>query len=108
MKSILAAAIAAAVLIASPVRASEITFKLDDSTQNAIGQLPTLLDSCVAGMTMRADASVCRSISQFLQSVATEVKNTQVAQAKAEAAKAEAAKAAAAAPAPDAPAVPPQ
>jgi hypothetical protein len=92
-KSILLAA-ALALSAALPASAAEITFRLDDSTQNAILQLPGALDNCVSGLTMRSDPTVCRSISQFLQSVAGEVKNTQAVAAKEAAEKAEAAKAA--------------
>lgn len=81
--SSIAAGLAIAVLLAAPARAAEITFKLDDSTQATIIQLPAALDQCVAGMTMRADASICRSISQFLQSVVVELKNSQAEQARA-------------------------
>lgn len=81
MKKLVALLVVTTALV-MPVRATEIALKLDDGTQNAVLQLPALLDQCVSGMTMRADASVCRSISQFLQSVAGEVRNTQTAVAK--------------------------
>lgn len=83
MKIEIAAALAALVVLSSPVRAGEITLKLDDNAQNAVGQLPGLLDQCVAGVTMRADASVCRSVSTFLTAMVNEVKTTQAASEKA-------------------------
>jgi hypothetical protein len=90
----LAAALIAAATAPIPASAAEITFKLDDSTQNAVLQLPALLDQCVAGVTMRGDATVCKSISTFLQSVGVEIRKEQIARAAADKAAAdEAAKA---------------
>ena len=83
MKSFVVAAIAAAALASSPVRAAEVAIKLDDGAQNAVAQLPALLDSCVAGLTIRGDAAVCRSVANFLVALGNEVKSAQAAAAKA-------------------------
>lgn len=86
-----AAMTAAALAFAAPVRATDITVKLSPDTQNAIVQLPALLDQCIAGMAMRGDAATCKSISNFLIGMGNEVKVEAQAAAKAEADKAAAA-----------------
>lgn len=87
------AALAAAAMFATPALATDITVKLSPDTQNAIVQLPALLDQCIAGMAMRGDAATCKSISNFLVGMGNEVKIEAQAAAKAEADKAAAAKA---------------
>lgn len=82
MKSAVVAAIAALALL-SPVRAAEVAIKLDDGAQSAVAQLPALLDSCVAGLTIRGDAAVCRSVANFLVALGNEVKSAQAIAAKA-------------------------
>jgi hypothetical protein len=82
MKSfILAVAVAAA--LSSPTCAADVSLKLDDSAQSAVAQLPALLDQCVAGVTIRGDGSVCRSVSSFLVALGNEVRTAQAAAAKA-------------------------
>ena len=88
MKSFVVAAVAAAALASSSVRAAELAIKLDDGAQNAVAQLPALLDSCVAGLTIRGDAAVCRSVANFLVALGNEVKSAQSLAAKAVADKA--------------------
>lgn len=83
MKSVVFAAVAAVALLSSPVRAAEVTIKLDDGAQNAVAQLPALLDSCVAGLTLRGDGAVCRSVANFLVALGNEVKSAQAIAAKA-------------------------
>lgn len=87
MKSIIVAA-CAAVLLLSPAHAGEVSVKLDDSGQNAVGQLPTLLDQCVAGLTIRGDGSVCRTVGALLVGLVNEMRTAQTAAAKAAADKA--------------------
>jgi hypothetical protein len=94
-----AALLSTAPLLA-PAHATDITVKLSPDTQNAIVQLPALLDQCTAGMAMRGDAQTCKSISNFLIGMGNEVKVEAQAAAKAESDKAAADKAAAATPAP--------
>jgi hypothetical protein len=99
----IAIAALAAVLITTPATATEVSLKLDDGAQNAVSQLPTLLDQCVSGVTVHGDATVCRTVSNFLAALGNEVKSAQAAAAKAAADKAaadEAAKKAAAPPSP--------
>jgi hypothetical protein len=88
MKRFAFAAIAALSMLAAPARATDITVKLSPETQNAIVQLPALLDQCIAGMAMRGDAVTCKSISNFLIGMGNEVKVQAQAAAKAEADKA--------------------
>jgi hypothetical protein len=84
MRSFAVAALAAAVALASPsVRCAEIAIRLDDGAQNAVAQLPSLLDSCVAGLTLRGDAAVCRSVANFLVALGNEVKSAQTVASKA-------------------------
>lgn len=73
MRLIVAAA-AAALLIPAAAIAGEISVKLDDAAQNAVAQLPALLDQCVAGITMRGDPAVCRSVSNFLVALGNETR----------------------------------
>jgi hypothetical protein len=80
MRSITVAVAVAAALL-SQADASEVSLKLDDSAQNALAQLPTLLDSCVAGLTIRGDGSVCRSVGALLVGLGNEVRNAQAAAA---------------------------
>jgi hypothetical protein len=106
MKRFVVAAVAAVALLSSPVRAAEVSIKLDDGAQNAVAQLPALLDSCVAGLTLRGDGAVCRSVAAFLVALGNEVKSAQASAAKAAADDAAAKKSAADKAAADA-AVPP-
>jgi hypothetical protein len=98
MKHFAFAAVAALIVMSAPARAADVSVKLSSDTQNAIVQLPAVLDQCVAGLTMRGDASVCKSISAFLVGMGNEVKAEAAAADKAAADKAAADKAAAAAP----------
>jgi hypothetical protein len=78
MRSVRIVALTAALsLISAASMAGEVSLKLDDSAQSAIGQLPALLDQCVAGITVHGDASVCRNVSNFLTALTNEVRATQ-------------------------------
>jgi hypothetical protein len=62
--------------------ATEVSLKLDDNAQNAVGQLPALLDQCVSGVTVHGDAAVCRTVSNFLVALGNEVRTAQATAAK--------------------------
>lgn len=102
--AVIVAALSLQVVPPAAGQASEIAVKLDGNAQNAVAQLPALLDSCVAGVMMRGDSAVCRTLSNFLAAFGNEVRSAQAAATKAEAD--EAAKKAAEKPA-DKPADPP-
>lgn len=95
-KTILAgvsAALAAGLLVLTPARAAEVSIAFDDNAQQSAFQLPVLLDQCVAGVTMRSDASVCKSVAGALNGLAIMVKTAQAKAAeKADADKAKAEK----------------
>jgi hypothetical protein len=96
MRTILAFALAASLTTAAS--AAEVSIKLDDAAQNAVGQLPTLLDQCVSGVMLRGDSTVCKSISNFLIALNNETR-TAAAKAVADAKAADDAKKAAEVPA---------
>ena len=75
-------AVAAVSLSGMSARAAEISLKLDDGAQNAVSQLPALLDQCVSGVMVHGDAAVCRTVSNFLAALGSEVKSAQAAAAK--------------------------
>lgn len=81
MKILSSVAIAAA-LIASPVCASDVSLKFDDNLQRAVSNLPAVFDQCVAALTLRGDAALCRSISILLTGISGEIKNQQAVAAK--------------------------
>lgn len=54
--------------------AKEISVKLDDNGQNAVASLPSVLDQCVAGMTLRSDAASCRLLASFLAALSNDAK----------------------------------
>jgi hypothetical protein len=94
MRFLVAAALCVAMIV--PAKAADVSVKLADGTQNAIIQLPAVFDQCVAGLTIRGDASVCKNLATFLVGMSNEVKSAQAeAVAKAAADKATADKAAA-------------
>jgi hypothetical protein len=90
----MAIAVLTAALIAGPVQAADVSVKLADGTQGAIIQLPSVFDQCIAGLTLRGDAAVCKNIASFLVGMSNEVKSAQAEAAKAIADKAAADKAA--------------
>jgi hypothetical protein len=53
------------VAFAGPAMAAEVTVKISDVDQQAFGNLPVAVDQCVAGLTLRGDAQVCKLIAQF-------------------------------------------
>jgi hypothetical protein len=83
-------AIALALPIAPAAMARDVSLPLNDAAQNLLTQLPTALDQCIAGVTLRGDPSICRSVSTVLSSLSAEVVKAQ--HAADEAAKAEAVK----------------
>jgi hypothetical protein len=76
---------ALALSLASPASSAEILIKLDDGAQNAVVQLPALLDQCVSGVMLRGDATTCKGLSNFLVLLGNVTKNSQAAAAKSEA-----------------------
>jgi hypothetical protein len=83
MRTIMAVTVGAAMLLPITARAGEVQLKLDDAAQNAVAQLPALLDQCVSGVAMRGDTSICRNVANFLVALGNEVKVQQAAVAKA-------------------------
>lgn len=81
MRLIVAAAIVGS-LLAAPALANGIALNLDDGAQGAAAQMPAMVDSCVSGLMLRNDPTVCRTISAWLAALANEVKTAQVAAAK--------------------------
>jgi hypothetical protein len=89
------AAVLTAPSMINAAHATDVTLKLSPDTQNSIAQLPAFLDQCVASLTMRGDATACKSISAFLVGMGNQVKLEAQVEAKAEAEKAAADKVAA-------------
>ncbi len=75
------AALALAISLSFSATAAEVSVKLDDSAQSAVAQLPGLLDQCVSGVMLRGDATICKSISNFLLAFVNETKTAQAATA---------------------------
>lgn len=80
MRRILLGAVAS--LACSMALARDVSITLPDTAQQATRNLPAALDQCIAGMTLRGDSSVCKTVSNFLGVLASEVGT---AQAKADA-----------------------
>jgi hypothetical protein len=77
-----------ALMVSAAAHAGEVSLKFEDSAQSAILQLPGQLDNCVAGLTIRGDATGCRAVSNFLTAIGNEIRTAQSAAAKAAADKA--------------------
>jgi hypothetical protein len=54
-----------ALLAVSGVDAAEITLKVSEADQAALGMLPGAVDACVAGLQLRGDAQMCKAIATF-------------------------------------------
>lgn len=87
LKMLTAAALVAA---STAVHAADVQITFDDKSQQVSFQLPALLDQCVSGMTLRADATACRSVSSALTALASMVSQAQKAAADKAAAEAKA------------------
>jgi hypothetical protein len=70
------------VVISLPVRAADVSLKFDDNLQRAVSNLPAVFDQCVAALTLRGDANLCRSISILLTGISGEIRNQQELAAK--------------------------
>lgn len=81
MRTVIAAALIAASVVAA--KADEVSIKLGDAAQSAVGQLPAILDQCVSGVMVRGDAAQCKVLSGFLTGLGNEVKVSQAAAKKA-------------------------
>jgi hypothetical protein len=79
---IIPALVAGALLVPGYAHASDISLPLNDTSQQAIGKLPGVLDQCVAGITVRGDPAACRLLGNLLNGLASDV---QQAAAKADA-----------------------
>lgn len=64
----------AALLLAGPAMAGEITVKVSDADQQAFSNLPGAVDACVAGLTLRGDGQMCKLISAFVTEFGAKVK----------------------------------
>lgn len=89
------AAMICAALSIGAAQAADVTLKLAPETQGSIAQLPSVMDKCVADLTLRGEASACKSLSGFLAGLAEKVNAEARAAVKAEADKVAADKAAA-------------
>lgn len=91
MRRILLVAVASLALCSTAL-ARDVSINLPVDAQQATRNLPGAFDQCIAGVTLRNDAAVCKTVANFLGALANEVTS---AQAKADAedkAKAEAEK----------------
>jgi hypothetical protein len=98
---LLAIALCAAGLFAGSAitaNAKDISITLVDQAQQATHNLPAVFDQCIAGVTLRNDATTCKAVGQFLADLSNVVTTVQAKAAEAD--KAEADKAKDATPAP--------
>lgn len=77
-KIIVTLALHALLVSSTAASATEVSLKLDDGAQNAVAQLPSLLDQCVSSIMLRGDSTVCKSVSNFLISLANETRSVAV------------------------------
>lgn len=69
----------AAALIVTPALATEVSIKMEDAAQNVMLQLPSLLDQCVSGLTLRGDATVCKGVANVLNALSNDTRAAQAA-----------------------------
>lgn len=59
---------AALLIVATPAFAKDVTLTITDDDQKNWTAIAPVFDQCVAGSSLRGDASACRNIAAFLNS----------------------------------------